>query len=685
MTFNSDELLAGFAPVQNNQDPLKGLNPGQLKAAETTEGPVVVLAGAGTGKTTTMVKRTAHIIQQGKAKASEILMVTFTRKAAGEMRSRLANILGPDVAQKITVGNFHAICADILRRHSGLVDLPQKFSILDDDGQKDVLGTIAIERGYISTRKDSAKISAFQEQISSWKEEGWDPEMVQKIAGEHPDRIVLEKLGMEPGFGAQAIKTYFEYQDMLAIRRWCDFSDLVLHVVRIFRAHDDVRQREASKFTHVIVDEFQDTSPVQNEWVRHMAKDHQNLCVVGDTDQSIYEWRNARPDIMMNFHKEWPNTTRVTIDINYRSTQEILDLANTVVAPLRLKDGLDKKLKSPRSGPDPKLFFKQYTSGLEEAESIARESERLMEQGVKGSEIAVLCRSGMVINVIERGMRDRRIKYVVAGAMKFTDREEIKDAIAYLNLANNSMDFVALERIIGKPRRGIGPQKIGEIRRVMIANKTDAITAIEQVASKMNARTVMHGTLLELAQFLKNAQNAIGQDENCGQVLENILEESGYFAWRESNDKDKMKTLRIENLERLISEAQEYNTVADFLESMALQAAADTQWDEDSVVLSTVHASKGLEFDVVFTPAMETGIFPNARAEQTSYGMDEERRLAHVAWTRPRNKLYTSFALFRPGRNGTAEPSPYLVEAGFLSTTSQKTSYGQPRIRRRAF
>jgi DNA helicase-2/ATP-dependent DNA helicase PcrA len=687
MQFKDDALLAGFTTSKTKKDPLEGLNPNQRLAAETTEGALVVLAGAGTGKTTTMVKRTAHMIQTKAARPDQILMVTFTRRAAGEMRGRLAEILGPEVSRKLTVGNFHAISSEILRRHAGLVNLPQKFSILDSDGQKDVIGTLALDRGYITTKKDSSKISAFQEQISSWKEEGWDTDIVIEKAGNDPDSIILDKLNQGPGFGKAAVRLFEEYQDMLELRKWCDFSDLVLHTVRIFRAHEDVRLRESKKFTHIVVDEYQDTSPVQNEWVRLMAKDHGNLCVVGDTDQSIYEWRNARPEIMLNFHNDWKGAKRITIDTNYRSSQEILDLANLVVSPLRAKDGLEKSLKSPRTGVTPKSLFQSYTSGLEEAESIARESEILMENGTKGSQIAVLCRSGMIINVIERAMRDRKLRYIVAGAMKFTDREEVKDSIAYLHLANNPLDFVALERVIGKPRRGIGTQKIGEIRRIMISQKTDALDALKQVAEKMSPRAVMRKTITEFAEFLENAHKSILNGDNCGQILETILEDSGYFSWREGNTKDPMKEIRIENIERIISEAQAYDSVVEFLESMTMQSAADVAWDEDSIVLSTVHASKGLEFDVVFTPAMENGIFPNGRAEQTSYGMDEERRLAHVAWTRPREKLYVSYAIFRPGRNGPGEASPYLVETNLIGNNNQNNYVDKlhSRVRRRAF
>lgn len=688
-TFHTDSMLAGFGPVSTaHQDPLAGLNPKQREAAEAINGAVVIRAGAGTGKTTTIVRRVANIIKQGAARPDQILAVTFTRKAAAELRGRVAAFVGAESARKMTLGNFHAISGEILRRHAPLIGIPSTFTILDDAGQRDVIATIALERGFIDNRKDTGKIGAYLEQISSWKEEGWDP---QDVANKGDvESLVLDKISQREGFGAESLSVFQTYQDMLQSRRWCDFADMILHTVRIFRAHEDIRQREASRYTHVMIDEYQDTSPVQDAWIKMMSQDHGNLCVVGDTDQSIYEWRNARPEIMMNFEKTWPGAKSITIDSNYRSTQEILDAANAVVAPLRAKDGLDKSLQGFKHGVTPASLFQSYTSGIDEAQNITREAERLIVEGEKPNEIAILCRSGMIMRHIERALRDRQMQYVVAGAMKFTDREEVKDAIAYLTMAVNPMDFVAFERIAAKPKRGIGTQKIGAIRRAMITKRTSVVDGIKDIVAQMNKRAAGRASLEEMIAFLERAHAWAQEGGNAGQVMELLLEDSGYFAWREGNTKDPQRDVRVENLERLISEAQAYPTSVDFLESMALHAGQDERWSEECVILSTVHASKGLEFNVVFTPAMETGIFPNARSEKTSYGADEERRLVHVAWTRARTRLYASYATYRPERNGPGEPSPYLAEAGLLpsahkSTPSFSGYSGTRRLRARSF
>lgn len=671
-TFKDEALLGGFGQAAKAANPLDALNDRQRLAATTLTGPLKVLAGAGTGKTTMIIARITHIIQSNAARADQVLAVTFTKKAAGEMRARLNASLGYDIARKIMAGNFHAICSEILRRHAHLVGLPANFNILDDQGQREVLATLALERGYISNKKDTYRVSSFLEQISSWKEEGYDSDYVMSL--KNPQDIILAKLNQDESFGKQAAQIFSQYQEMLRLRRWCDFSDLVLHVVRIFRAHENIRILESSRYTHVMADEYQDTSPVQDEWIYLMTKDHRNICVVGDTDQSIYEWRNARPEIMLNFLKKWPDAVEVTIDTNYRSTQEILDVANSVVAPLRAVDKLDKKLVSPKRGIEPADLYRSYTTSQEEAEAIARQAKDLIDQGESPNEIAILCRSAMIISGIEKALRDNKMPYVVAGAMKFTEREEIKDAIAHLQLASNPMDFVAFERVVARPKRGIGGQKLGAIKRAMITNKSTVSDAIDSVAESMNKRTEAYRAMVELSDFIKFMNNEAKSDQNCGQILENILEVGGYLSWRETNLKDAMRTLRMENLSKIISEAQPYETASEFLESMALQSAGDMLWSQDCVIISTVHASKGLEFNAVFTPAMEDGIFPNSRSEKTAFGAHEERRLAHVAWTRARNRLYVSHAQFRTGRDGQSQPSPYLAEAGFLDFVKPKSS-----------
>jgi DNA helicase-2/ATP-dependent DNA helicase PcrA len=686
--FTRDDLDLSFGNSSGSaKNILEGLNPSQLEAVETTDGPVRIMAGAGTGKTTVIIRRIANIINKGKARPEEILAVTFTRKAAGEMRERLGALMGDDVARRISVGNFHATSSAMLRRHSHLLGLPSRFTVLDDDGQRDVIADLALKLGYLGTKKDKVKVMRLQHQISSWKEDGHDSDQI--LAHEDLTEISAGPNYDDPDFLIRAAKVFEAYQIEMETRRWCDFADLVLHMVRLFREYPDVLKEEAGRFRYVMVDEFQDSSPVQNEWVTWMARGHANICVVGDTDQSIYEWRNARPEIMLNFPKTWKGAKTITIDTNYRSTQEILDISNAIVEPLRAKDGLEKVLKSSKSGTAPRDFVRGYDSGFEEADTIADNIRYKIDQGETPAEIAILCRSGMIITGIERALRERGIRYIVAGAMKFTDREEVKDAVAWLTLAANPMDYIAFSRVASKPRRGLGPQKVGEIRRLMMENAwtvREAAGAIFGAAKKGSANARNFG---ELCQLLDHLEAIVQNGDNTGTMLDDILDETGYMEWREQNDTDPQMDQRLENLQMIIDEARGYRTPLEFLEMLSLQAGGDKGWGDDSVVVSTVHASKGLEFNSVYCPAMEEGVFPNARSEKTSYGADEERRLAHVAWTRARNELHISFAGYRMGNMGTGEPSRYLREVGLVgtprSTPTSPTPGGKRRLRRRAF
>lgn len=659
--FTADDVSEAFGnDAATDFDPFAGLNPDQTAAVAATTGPLRILAGAGTGKTTVLIRRIANLVLSGQAAPGAILAVTFTKKAAAEMRTRLAHALGPQTARDLTVGNFHAICSDILRRHAQAIDLPQRFTVLDEDGQRDVIAEIGTSTGHLANRKDKTRINAFLNQIAAWKEEGLDVAAVRACAD--PADLVAPAVESDPAFLDAAALVFEGYQAELERRRWCDFADLVLHVVRIFRAHPEIRALEAGKFSHVLVDEFQDTSPVQNEFVRLMAQDHRNICVVGDTDQSIYEWRNARPEIMLGFPDAWPGCTSITIDTNYRSSQQILDLANTVVAPLRRKDGLDKHLTSARSGEDPREAIMTYSHGREEADHIAAAISDRLARGDNPGEIAVLCRSGMIISGIEKALRENEIRYVVAGAQKFTDREEIKDAIAWLTLAVNPDDYVAFSRIAGKPRRGLGPQKIAALRHTMLTQRCGLAKALSDLAAAQKPNSAVRRDVDAFAATLGAIVAIVANAGTAGDALEDILDESGYWAWRSENLEDPQHGLRLENLEQLIEEAREHESALAFLEMLALQSASDKDRDGDTVVISTVHAAKGLEFDTVFTPAMEEGIFPNARSERTAFGADEERRLAHVAWTRARKELFISFATSRIGAQSAGRPSRYINE-----------------------
>ena len=676
------DLAFGGAGHRGTDDILGGLNPSQLDGVQTTDGPVRIMAGAGTGKTTVVVRRIANIIQRRLAAPEEVLAMTFTRKAAGEMRSRIGILLGHNVARRLTVGNFHAISSEMLRRHAHLIGLPSRFNVLDDDGQKEVIANLAVHLGYLDNRKNKIEILKYLNQIASWKEDGLEVEQV--LSQTDLTEISPGPNQFDPDFLIRASKVFEAYQMELSSRRWCDFADLVLHMVRIFRQFPEVLAEEAGRYRYIMVDEFQDTSPVQNEWIYWMAHGHRNICVVGDTDQSIYEWRNARPDIMLDFPQAWSGARTITIDTNYRSTQEILDLANKVVEPLREKDHLEKKLHSDRHGKDPKAFVQGYNSGFDEADSVASEISMRISRGDSPSEIAILCRSGMIITGIERALRGLGIQYVVAGAMKFTDREEVKDAIAWLSLASNGMDYVSFGRIASKPTRGLGAQKITQIRSlVMTRNMTihDAADLLTSEAKRGSSSARVFG---DLRDTMSRISQISATGSNAGDILDEILDTTGYRTWRENNDQDPQQDQRLENLDMIIEEARGYKTPLEFLEMISLQAGGDKEWGTDNIVVSTVHAAKGLEFDNVFCPAMEEGVFPNARSEKTPYGADEERRLAHVAWTRARTELHISYAGSRMGNQSTGMPSRYLQETGLVrgrgSAPARSAPYaGKPR------
>lgn len=684
--FTQADIESAFGgPARTIEDVTKGLNEKQLRAVETLDGPVWILAGAGTGKTTVLIRRIANIIRKGKARPEEILAVTFTKKAAAEMRHRLGDLLGDDVARRITVGNFHAISSEMLRRHANRLNLPARFTVLDDDAQKDVIAELAFRFGLLSSKKDKVTIMNYLTQISSWKEDGYDVNQIK--AAEDLCAISEGPLADDRDFLIRAARVFEGYQAELEGRRWCDFADLVLHMVRLFRAYPEVLAMEANRFRHIMVDEFQDTSPVQNEWITLMAKGHRNICVVGDTDQSIYEWRNARPFIMMNFPKVWEGCTKVTIDINYRSSQEILDVANAVVGPLRDKDGLDKLLSSTRSGEHPIDLLRSYESSFDEADEVASMIDQRVREGELPSECAVLCRSGQIIKTIERSLRSRGIRYVVAGAQKFTDHEEVKDALAWLTLAANPLDYVAFTRIATKPARGLGPQKIGDIRRTMMDKSCTIADAVDYLLTQTRKGTAVYRNYSEFRELLGTLDMILQNGASTGSMLDDILHETGYWDYRNENRKDPLYEMRLEHLQQLVDEAAAYKTPLEFLEMLSLQGGADKGWGDDCVVVSTVHASKGLEFNCVWTPAMEEGVFPNARSERTSYGPDEERRLAHVAFTRARKELHISYAGYRMNSQGGGIPSRYLDEAGLFGRPKVKAAPKGPRrlVGRRSF
>lgn len=650
------------------------LNEQQTEAVTTTEGPVLVVAGAGTGKTRVLTTRIAYLIEKGLAGPEQILAVTFTNKAAHEMRERIIGMIG-ERGRRVRMGSFHAVSLVMLRHHpraAGLRD--DRFIILDQADQEHLVADVARDIGLRvddedergnpeSDKKAWAKmVLDHYQRIQSWKEEGWTPadvEARQEIASLFPESVRL----------------YRAYQEALTGRNACDFADLILHMVHLFRTDRQIRSYWAGRFKYILVDEFQDTNPLQYEWLEHLARDHRNLCVVGDPDQSIYQWRNARPELLLNFPKKWQGARVVTVDLNYRSTQQILDVANAIVAENE-RIG-DKHLRSPRSGDT--IRVKSYDSHIDEAAAVAHEIVQLRRQGHPLREIAILLRSAGPMRAFEEQLIRHRIPYLVVGGMKFHQREEVKDALAYLRLAIDPCDELAFLRIANKPTRGIGDTTAQAVIASFREKGRTLAVACRDVAE--NGKRIKQSTkmaLQVLANLIDEFDEKAKENPKPGDLLLHMLERVAYITWRVSTG-DPQAGEREESLKEMIEDANSYEDVPGYLQTLSLMADQDRIDATDQVRLSTIHASKGLEFDTVFTPALEDGILPNARALNESYGLEEERRIAHVAWTRPKKRLYVSHAQqrhFRP-----TAPSPFLLEAGITDTSLTRTV--EPEFRTR--
>jgi len=643
---------------------MDGLNPEQRAAVMVNDGPCLVVAGAGSGKTRVLTLRISRLLAQELAMPWEVLAVTFTNKAAKEIRERVARAVGEDRAVGLWMGSFHSVSLRILRRHAQACGLRNdSFKILDEEHQQVLVQEAAIAAGIIknSDSKDlRGQVCELHATIQAWKEEGWTPD----DAAARPDVMRL------PGACA-TLAVYRHYQDSLLARNACDFADLLLHPLALWRRDANVRREWEGKFRQILVDEFQDTNRLQYDWLRVLAAGHGNLFCVGDPDQSIYEWRGARPDIMLGFSTDFPSARLITIDRNYRSTKEILEPANRIVEANQRLGG--KRLRSDISGPavETALFENEYT----EAIAVVQEAIALMRQGTPAREIAILLRSAGPMRIIEQALRQYSVLYEVVGGQRFDERREVRDALAYLRLAVDPSDDLAFLRIANVPIRGLGEASTRAVVERRLRDGGTIVEALRNLAAdgsvRLQART--REAMLDLARILEKAAEAAASGlMSPGAVLQFVLDEIGYVSWLRASD-DNLADQRIEVLSEMIAEGASgrFRSVGQWLQEIALLSTADEATDCERIRLSTVHAAKGLEYDVVFSPCFEDGIFPNARALREACGMAEERRIAHVAWTRARKRLYISCAGNRHGKK--ASPSRFFKEAG-LGTP-------QPRLR----
>ena len=601
----------------------EGLNPTQLDAVTHSEGPLLIIAGAGSGKTRVLTHRIAHLITNLGVSPYEILAITFTNKAATEMKERVGTLVGP-IVEKMWVSTFHSACVKILRREAELLGYPSSFTIYD---QADAvrLTTYVMRDLNIDTKQYPPR--GIHAVISKAKNELITPKPFQTNAETYADEQVAE--------------IYLEYQKRLHKSAAMDFDDLLGNVVELFRKTPEALERYQNRFQHILVDEYQDTNPVQNELVIQLSSKNRNVCVVGDQDQSIYAFRSADIRNIVEFESNFPDTTVILLEQNYRSTQTILDAANAVIA-----NNVSRKPKKLCTTGEKREKVVQYKADDEtdEAMWITTEMQRLHElDGIRWEDIAVFYRTNAQSRVIEEQLVRSQIPYKVIGGTRFFDRKEIKDAMAYLKVVNNPNDEVSLKRIINTPKRGVGDSSIAKLE-TWADHKGESLADVLDRAPEAGVTGKAVRGLEQFRRILDQARSFY--DEGPGSILHEILDASGYITDLEAQrsvDADS----RIENLAELIGMAEGFSDTNNFLEEVGLVSDTDDLNDDSSVSLMTLHSAKGLEYPVVFIVGLEDGIFPHVRSLGNQNELEEERRLAYVGITRAEQRLYLTHAWSR--------------------------------------
>ena len=630
---------------------LDDLNPAQREAVEALDGPVLMLAGAGTGKTKALTTRIAHLLTIGKARPNEILAVTFTNKAAREMKERVGRLLGETVEGMPWLGTFHSICAKLLRRHAELVGLKSNFTILDTDDQIRLLKQLIVAANIDDKRWPARMLAGI---IDQWKNRAWLPEQV-PVA----EAVAFDRRGVE---------LYAAYQVRLRDLNAVDFGDLLLHVVTIFQRHADVLKQYQRWFRYILVDEYQDTNVAQYLWLRLLAGKHKNICCVGDDDQSIYGWRGAEVGNILRFEKDFPGARIVRLEQNYRSTPHILSAASGVIAAN--KGRLGKELWTDAEEGE-KVRLIGHWDGEEEARWIGEEVEAL-QRGTRGldpyslDDMAILVRASHQMRAFEDRFLTIGLPYRVIGGPRFYERLEVRDAMAYFRLAVSPEDDLAFERIVNTPKRGLGDKAVQTIQRAARANGVSLVEGARIVVEQrlLGGKGLKELTILVDALDRWAAQVRAEADTHV-ELAEMILDESGYTTmWQ--NDKTPEAPGRLENLKELVKALENFENLQGFLEHIALIMDNESDDAEEKVSIMTLHAAKGLEFPVVFLPGWEDGLFPSQRSMDESglKGLEEERRLAYVGITRAEEICTISFAANRRvyGQWQSQLPSRFIDE-----------------------
>ena len=611
-----------------NLEYLKNLNEQQKEAVSYLNGPLLIVAGAGSGKTKVLTSRIAHIIKQKKAFPNQIIAVTFTNKAAKEMQNRVSKILKKEAIGLSWLGTFHSISAKLLRKHAPAVGLQSNYSIIDQDDQVRLVKNICKAEN-IDIKKISPKY--ILSIIDNWKNKGWYPE----------DVILKKKDVLEKGF----LKIYKIYQSKLMDLNACDFGDLILHCVKIFEKNSDIRKLYSKNFKYILVDEYQDTNLIQSKWLNYLAEYNKNICCVGDDDQSIYSWRGAEIKNFLKFDKIYENTKIIKLEKNYRSTQNILSVASKLIENNQNRVG--KKLYT-NSDNGELVSLNCYKNGKDEATGVGDRIEKLKKK-YSLNNISILVRAIFQTREFEERFLKIGLPYRIIGGIKFYERAEIKDCIAYLRIIHQAQDDLSFERIINVPKRSIGDSTIKQINEYAKKNAFPLEVASKKLLenNKIKPKTKIGLTsFLNLIEKWRNDFNV----KKFGHIklLQTILDESGYSQMLK-NKKDLENENRLENIKELLNAMKEFDNLESFLEHVALATSIDQNWEGQKVNLMTIHGSKGLEFDVVFLPGWEEGLFPHQKSieEKGEKGLEEERRLAYVGITRAKKLVNISFSMNR--------------------------------------
>ena len=612
-----------------NTDYLKNLNNAQKEAVLHLDGPLLIVAGAGSGKTKVLTSRIAHIIKEKKAFPNQILSVTFTNKAAKEMQNRVSKILSSTATGLSWLGTFHSICAKLLRRHASAANLNSNFTIIDTDDQIRLIKNICKAENIDIKQLAPRFILAI---IDRWKNKGY-----------YPSEVVINNKDI---YEKTILPLYKTYQQKLVDLNSCDFGDLILHTVKILEHYPDIRKIYSNNFKYILVDEYQDTNFIQSKWLNLLSEKNKNLCCVGDDDQSIYSWRGAEIKNFLEFDQVYKNTKVIRLEQNYRSSQNILSVASNLIANNQNRVG--KTLTTTMEEGD-LVKLNCFKNGKDEAIGISDEIEKKIKKKYSYNNVAILVRAIFQTREFEERFLKIGLPYRILGGTKFYERAEIKDCVAYLRLIHQEKDDLAFERIVNTPKRSIGDTTLKTVHKFSKENKLN----LESASLKMiELNLIKPKTKIGLSAFLnllnKWRNDLLIKKINHIKLLQIVLDESGYSAMLK-NKKDVDNENRLENIKELLSAMKEFNNLESFLEHVSLATSIDQEWEGEKVNMMTMHGAKGLEFDVVFLPGWEEGLFPHQKSieEKGQNGLEEERRLAYVGITRAKKKAIISFSMNR--------------------------------------